>query len=89
MIAEVLKRKNLYVACRQVVNNKGAAGIDGMTVRELPKHLEANREKIITEVLNHTYVPNAILGIEIPKGNGKTRLLGIPTLNRPLVTAGG
>lgn len=80
MIAEVLKRKNLYVACQQVVSNKGASGIDRMAVRELPGHLEANRDKIIIEVLNHTYVPDAILAVEIPKGNGKTRLLGIPTV---------
>jgi len=80
MIAEVLKRKNLYLACRQVVQNKGSAGIDGMHVTSLPKDLEANRDKIITSVLNHTYVPDAILGVEIPKGKGKTRLLGIPTV---------
>jgi len=80
MIAEVVKRKNLYVASQQVVRNKGAAGIDGMTVSELSGHLEANRDKIITEILNHKYVPAAILGVEIPKGNGKTRLLGIPTV---------
>ncbi|WP_370513215.1 reverse transcriptase domain-containing protein, partial [Fulvivirga sp. M361] len=42
--------------------------------------MEANRDKIITSVLNHTYVPDAILGIEIPKGSGKARLLGIPTV---------
>ena len=80
MIAEVLKRKNLYRACRQVVRNKGSAGIDGMTVYELENHLESNRDKFITEVLNHTYVPDAILAVEIPKGKGKTRLLGIPTV---------
>ena len=80
MIAEVLKRKNLYRACRQVVRNKGSAGIDGMTVYELESHLESNRDKFITEVLNHTYVPDAILAVEIPKGKGKTRLLGIPTV---------
>jgi len=80
MIAEVLKRKNLYRACQQVVRKKGSAGIDGMTVGELPGFLEANRDRIITRVLNHTYVPDAILGVEIPKGNGKTRLLGIPTV---------
>ena len=80
MIAEVLKRKNLYRACRQVVRNKGSAGIDGMTVYELESHLESNRDKIITEILNHTYVPDAILAVEIPKGKGKTRLLGIPTV---------
>ena len=80
MIAEVLRRKNLYKASQQVIRNKGASGIDGMTVREFPEHLERNRDKIIHEVLNHTYVPDAILAVEIPKGNGKTRLLGIPTV---------
>ncbi|WP_425391890.1 group II intron reverse transcriptase/maturase [Ekhidna sp.] len=80
MIAEVLRRKNLYKAHRQVLQNKGSAGVDGMTVYELANHLEANRDRIITEVLNHTYVPEAILGVEIPKGKGKTRLLGIPTV---------
>ena len=80
MIAEVRKRKNLYKAHRQVLQNRGSAGIDGMTVHELARHLEVNGERIITEVLNHTYVPDAILGVEIPKGKGKTRLLGIPTV---------
>ena len=80
MIAEVLKRKNLYKAYRQVLQNRGSAGIDGMSVYELANHLEANRDKIITSVLNHTYVPDAILGIEIPKASGKARLLGIPTV---------
>ncbi|MAE81829.1 MAG: group II intron reverse transcriptase/maturase [Flammeovirgaceae bacterium] len=51
-----------------------------MTVYELESHLESNRDKIITEILNHTYVPDAILAVEIPKGKGKTRLLGIPTV---------
>lgn len=80
MIAEVLKRKNLYKAYQQVVRNKGSAGIDGMRVRELPGYLEGNRNTIITSVLNHTYVPDAVLGVGIPKGNGKTRILGIPTV---------
>ncbi|REE01300.1 reverse transcriptase family protein [Marinoscillum furvescens] len=80
MIVEVLQRKNLYKASQQVVRNKGKAGIDGMTVRQLPEHLEENRDKIITSVLNHTYIPDAILAVEIPKGKGKTRLLGIPTV---------
>lgn len=80
MIAEVLKRKNLYKASRRVVQNKGSSGIDGMAVTKLPGYLEANRDRIITSVLNHTYVPGAILGVAIPKGEGKTRLLGIPTV---------
>ena len=86
MIAEVLKRKNLYAACQQVVGNKGAAGIDGMTVYGLGNHLEANRDKIITEVLNHTYVPDAIPGVELPGGNGKNPITGYPDSNSEGVT---
>jgi len=80
MIAEVLKRKNLYKAYRQVVSNKGAAGTDGMTVYELANHLEANRDQVITDVLSHAYVPSPIKSVAIPKSKGKTRLLGIPTV---------
>ena len=60
MIEQVLKRKNLYRAYHQVMSNKGAAGIDGMTVYELANHLEANRDKIITDVLSHAYIPAPI-----------------------------
>jgi RNA-directed DNA polymerase len=80
MIEKVLNRKNLYKAYRQVVRNKGSAGVDGMKVTELLSYLESNRDSIATSILNHTYVPNPIKGVEIPKSNGKTRLLGVPTV---------
>jgi RNA-directed DNA polymerase len=80
MIEKVLNRKNLYKAYRQVVRNKGSAGVDDMKVTELLSHLESNRDKIATSILNHTYVPKPIKGVEIPKSNGKTRLLGVPTV---------
>ena len=80
MIDQVLKRKNLYKAYRQVVRNKGAAGIDQMKVGELLSYLDSNHNRIINRVANCTYVPDPILGVEIPKSNGKTRLLGIPTV---------
>lgn len=80
MIEKVLNRKNLYKAYRQVVRNKGSAGVDGMKVTELLSYLESNRDRIATSILNHTYVPKPIKGVEIPKSNGKTRLLGVPTV---------
>lgn len=80
MIVEVFKRKNLYAAYRQVVSNKGAAGIDQMRVEELADYLEANRDNIITSILNYSYIPKAILAVAIPKGKGKSRMLGIPTV---------
>jgi len=80
MIEQVLKPRNLFKAYRQVVGNKGAAGIDHMRVDELLSYLDNNRNQIINMVANCTYVPAPILGVEIPKSNGKTRLLGIPTV---------
>ena len=80
MIEKVLNRKNLYKAYRQVVRNKGSAGVDGMNVTELLSFLESNRDRIATSILNHSYVPKPIKGVEIPKSNGKTRLLGVPTV---------
>jgi RNA-directed DNA polymerase len=80
MIEQVLKRNNLYKAYRQVVRNKGAAGVDNMKVDDLISYLESNRDQIIISILNRTYIPKPIKGVEIPKSNGKTRLLGIPTV---------
>jgi group II intron reverse transcriptase/maturase len=54
--------------------------VDGMKVTELLSYLDSNRDKIATSILNHTYVPKPIKGVEIPKSNGKTRLLGVPTV---------
>jgi group II intron reverse transcriptase/maturase len=51
-----------------------------MNVTELLSYLESNRDRIATSILNHTYVPKPIKGVEIPKSNGKTRLLGVPTV---------
>ena len=61
-----------------MVKNKGAAGVDGMRVSELYEYLTKNRESIENELREEKYLPQAILGVEIPKSNGKTRLLGIP-----------
>ncbi len=80
MIAKVLQPKNLYKAYRQVVKNKGAAGIDGMSVKELFSHKEKNQYTIIKSILKQSYNATAIKGVPIPKGQGKTRLLGIPTV---------
>ncbi len=79
MIEKVVNLKNLQKAYHQVVSNKGSAGVDGMTVHELSKHLQLNRNKIITTARKGEYQSQFILGVAIPKSNGKTRLLGIPT----------
>lgn len=80
MIEQVLNRMNVMRAYRQVVSNKGSAGVDGMKVKELYGYLSKNRELIETSLRQGKYLPQAILGVTIPKSNGKTRLLGIPTV---------
>jgi RNA-directed DNA polymerase len=85
MIEQVLNRRNLTLAYRKVVSNKGSAGADGMPVNELYAHLTKNRQRIESEIRQGKYLPKPILGVEIPKSNGKTRLLGIPTITDRLL----
>src|SRR5215210_6950618 len=80
MIEQVINRRNMHLAYKQVLANKGSAGVDGMEVTELKQHLSVEREAIVLSIIKGSYLPQPILGVNIPKGNGKTRLLGIPTL---------
>lgn len=80
MITQVLSSENMKQAYTQVLLNKGAAGIDGRSVNDLSTHLKAHWSSIKDRVKSGSYQPAPILGVEIPKGKGKTRLLGIPTV---------
>ena len=80
MIEQVINRRNMHLAYRQVIANKGSAGIDGMQVSELKQHIVKDGAAIVTGIINGTYLAQPILGVTIPKSNGKTRLLGIPTV---------
>jgi len=80
MIEKVIHPRNLNRAWRQVVSNKGSAGVDGVPVSELSAHLKADKAWLLESLQSGTYLPKAILGVEIPKANGKKRLLGIPKL---------
>jgi RNA-directed DNA polymerase len=71
----------MLAAFNRVTRNKGAAGVDGITVDELGDVLRSQWEAIREKLLNGTYVPNAVLKVEIPKPDGKgVRMLGIPTV---------
>ncbi len=80
MIEQVINRRNMHLAYQQVVRNKGSAGVDGMQVSELKQRIRKDREAIVLSIINGRYLPQPILGVTIPKSNGKTRLLGIPTV---------
>ena len=68
------------LAYHQVWSNKGSAGVDGMSVKELYAYLKKNREQIESDILGGKYLPQPIRGVKIPKSNGKKRLLGVPTV---------
>jgi RNA-directed DNA polymerase len=80
LFAQVLERGNLQRALKQVRQNKGAPGIDGTTVDELPEYLKHHWLEIRAQLDAGTYRPRPVLRVEIPKGDGKTRPLGIPTV---------
>jgi len=76
----VVERENMKRALRRVQANKGASGVDGMTVDELLPYLRREWPRIKEELLNGTYRPAPVRTVEIPKPGGKgTRMLGIPT----------
>ena len=79
-LEDVLKAQNLERAIEKVKRNKGTSGVDGVKVTDLDSFMVQNWARIKEELLNGTYKPQAVRGVEIPKGNGKTRLLGIPTV---------
>jgi RNA-directed DNA polymerase len=80
MIEQVINRRNMHLAYKQVLANKGSAGVDGMGVNELKPHIRQEQEAIVLSIINGCYLPQPILGVSIPKSNGKARLLGIPTV---------
>ena len=81
----VVHPTNMGRAYRQVVGNKGSAGVDGMTVNELLDHLRKHGEQIKSALLSDAYFPQAVRSVEIPKPQGGKRKLGIPTVTDRLI----
>src|SRR6202040_1137526 len=80
LMEEVCERENLKEALRQVKGNKGSAGVDGITVRQLTDYLKQHWPVIREQLLNGTYEPKPVRRVEIPKPDGGVRKLGIPTV---------
>ena len=77
---QVLERDNLLAAWKQVRANKGAPGIDGMSVEEFPDLVRKHWDKILTKLQAGSYRPSPVKRVEIPKPDGSKRALGIPTV---------
>lgn len=78
----------LAQAFAEVKNNKGAPGIDGISIKDFASHLEEELTQLKTELENWCYKPNPVRRVEIPKPNGGVRLLGVPCVRDRVVQAG-
>ena len=80
LMEEVCGRENCKQALKRVKANKGSAGVDGMTVQQLPEYLKQHWPSIREQLLGGTYMPQPVKRVEIPKPDGGMRKLGIPTV---------
>jgi RNA-directed DNA polymerase len=80
LIEQLVERKNMEKAYWQVVRNKGASGIDNMTVEQLKPYLQNHWVEIKEKLLNGKYKPQPVKKVEIPKATGGKRTLGIPVV---------
>ena len=80
LLEKVLNDNNLFKAYKQVYKNKGASGVDGVTVDELGYYMYSHKEEIKEQIRNRKYKPSPVRRVYIPKDNGDKRGLGIPTV---------
>ena len=80
LLEESLKDDNIQNAVKRVYSNKGAGGIDGVSVEELNDYMKQNWKRIKEEISKREYKPQPVRRVEIPKPNGGVRKLGIPTV---------
>jgi len=87
LIDKIVNEVNLYGAWERVSRNKGAAGIDKISIEKFNEKATFYLNEIKDQILSQTFTPNAVKRVYIPKGDGKTRPLGIPTVKDRVVQA--
>jgi len=85
LMEAVVERGNLRLAYQRVVENKGAAGVDGLGIAEFKSHLQRHWPTIKARILTGEYIPQAVRRVDIAKPQGGVRTLGIPTLTDRLI----
>lgn len=85
LIEKILSEENFNEAIRRVKSNKGAPGVDKMTVNEIDRYFEEHKEEIKASIMEMKYKPQPVRRVYIPKANGKKRPLGIPTVRDRVV----
>lgn len=80
LMTQICSKNNLRQAYKQVKRNKGAAGVDGITTKDMHEYFKTHIEELRSTLLNGNYKPQDVLGVNIPKPGGGSRQLGIPTV---------
>ncbi len=76
-----ISKMDVWEAYKRVKTNKGAAGADGQSIEEFEMDLQSNLYKLWNRMSSGSYYPPPVLRVEIPKGDGRMRPLGIPTMS--------
>ena len=85
LVDKVIRPTTLDAAWRKVARNKGAAGVDGQSIERFASQEERYLHELHDQLKTGTYRPNPVKRVEIPKGDGRTRPLGIPTVKDRIV----
>ena len=85
LMEQVVAAENMRAALKRIEQNKGAAGVDGMTVKQLRPWLHSHWRTLKQSLLDEAYRPQPVKRVEIPKSSGGVRKLGIPTVTDRLV----
>ena len=80
LLEQILAKDNLNKAYKKVYQNKGVAGVDGITVEEIAEYIREHKDEIIDKIRKRKYKPQPVKRVQIPKENGKKRNLGIPVV---------
>ena len=75
-----ISKRDVWDAYKRVKANRGAAGVDGQSIAEFEENLSANLYKLWNRMASGSYFPPPVRRVDIPKGDGRTRPLGIPTV---------
>lgn len=76
-----ISKKQVWDAFKRVKANRGAAGVDGQSIADFEEDLKNSLYKLWNRLSSGSYFPPAVRRVEIPKSDGRTRPLGIPTVN--------
>jgi RNA-directed DNA polymerase len=85
LIDKVIRPATLELAWQRVARNKGAAGVDGQSVERFAEHADRYLHELQASLADGSYRPSPVRRVEIPKADGKTRPLGIPTVKDRIV----